>query len=107
MEDFVFTIITWEAWQIVRRTGKSNQVDVHIIGTIEVISLLSFSSVIVTSASGEKSVSVISFYYLLSKKAQWNLSHFVMICPLSSYAIFDRNFSVLIEYIGISNNYNT
>jgi hypothetical protein len=96
MEDFVFTIITWEAWQIVRR--KSNQVDVHTylhIGTIELISLLSFSSVIVTSASKEKSVSVISFHYLLLKKAQWNLGQIVVICPLSSYTIFDRNFSVL------------
>ena len=97
MEDFVFTIITWEAWQIVRR--KSNQVDVHIIGTIEIISLLSFSSVIVTSASEEKSMSVISFHYLLSKKDQSNLGQIVMICPLSSYAIFDRNFSVLIKYM--------
>ena len=42
MEDFVFTIITWKTGQIV--CLKWNQVDVHIIGTIEVISLLSFSS---------------------------------------------------------------
>ena len=53
MEDFVFTMITYDTGQIFWH--KSNQVDVHnhIIGTIEIISLLSFSSVIVTSASEE------------------------------------------------------
>ena len=52
MEDFVFTMITYDTGQIF--CHKSNQVDVHIIGTIEIVSLFSFSSVIVTSASEEK-----------------------------------------------------